>query len=287
VLEGFKAIALLLCFAVPGNGAGQGKDAGVNQTIVAISDRSMHIEQIDSHYLQERRSIFIYVPANAHAPMPVIYVADGLAPQVAPVIHSLAGAGLAREVIVVGIPPGPMFDRPPTPAMFIRNGELRSQEYLEGFPGGRERFAAHEQFLIREVMPLVERKWGASADRRDRAVMGQSSGAAWALSMASRHADLFSTAIALSFGWKPALTQLRKGGAIDRLYLSVGTEEPPAFPLRSRQAADLLGPRASWLRFDVTPTQHGQAAWNDRYRDALAWAFASGPHQTGAQAGSR
>jgi enterochelin esterase-like enzyme len=268
------AALLFACFPAASSVANQRQDAPPEPPAFRAVDGSIHVEQIESRYLHERRTILVYVPAGAsHAPLPVIYLADGLAPQVGPVIHALAEAGLAREAIIVGISPGPAFDRPPTEEMFRQHGELRAQEYLLDYPHGKTRFAAHEQFLLQEVLPLIEKKWGASTDRRERAVMGQSNGAAWALFMASRHPDLFSTVIALSFGWKPTLAQLRKGGAIERLYLSVGTQEPPLFPVRSRQAVDILASRAKWLRYDVSPEQHGQAAWDQRYRDALTWAF--------------
>lgn len=265
---------LLACLPGASTAADQSKGAPIGQVTVQPADSSIHIEQIESRYLHERRSILVYVPSGVrHAPLPVIYVADGLAPQVGAALHTLAAAGLAREVIVVGIAPGPAFDGMPTAETLRQNGERRTEEYLLAYPHGKARFDAHEQFVLQEVLPLIEKKWGASADRRDRVVMGQSNGAAWALFMASRHPDQFSTAIALSFGWKPTLAQLRKGGAIERLYLSVGTREPPAFAVRSRQAAEILAPHASWLRFDVTPDEHGQTAWDQRYRDALAWVF--------------
>jgi len=268
------AMVLLACFPGASSAAGQSKDTPPGQFTDQPADGSIHVEQIESRYLHERRSILVYVPSSVqHTPLPVIYVADGLAPQVGAALHALAAKGLAREVIVVGIAPGPAFDGLPTADILRRNGERRAEEYLLAYPHGTARFGAHEQFVLREVLPLIEKKWGASTDCRDRAVMGQSNGAAWALFMASRHPDQFSTAIALSFGWKPTLTQLRKGGAIERLYLSVGTREPPTFAVRSRQAAELLAPHTSWLRFDVTPDEHGQTAWDQRYRDALAWVF--------------
>src|SRR5665213_4467166 len=82
-----------------------------------------------------------------------------------------------------------------------RDPNLRSEEYLPGWPNGGGAFLKHENFVLREVIPYVEQNYAASSDPKERIVTGFSSGAAWAIAMGLRHPDIFPTVIAQSLVW--------------------------------------------------------------------------------------
>jgi predicted alpha/beta superfamily hydrolase len=212
------------------------------------------------------------MPPQTTKPLPVVYLADGLVMQVASVVHSLAQSGLGQEMILVGLLPGPALKDMGSPSAFQALGEMRAQEYLEEYRGGQARFAAHERFVLEEVIPLLESRWHAPSNPALRAVMGQSNGAAWALTMAARHPETFSTAIAISFGWQPALKELAKVRALGSVYLSAGLFEPD-YLARTQEAALAASPRAARLRLDIAPADHSQETFDRRYGDALSWAF--------------
>jgi enterochelin esterase-like enzyme len=242
----------------------------------------LHSVTLDSKALSEQRRLDIYSPPADGKPRPVIYLADGgNVAHLAAIARGLAVAGLIREPILVGLEVGPAGYYPGQPGFDPqRYSLLRHREYLIGLQGGEARFAAHERFLLDEVLPYVEKTWGVRADPACRAVMGESDGAAWALAMAARHPDTFQTAIALSFTYGPPVLAVLKEGRIRNAYLGAGLYE--AFPLRrTRDASTELSSKADRLRLEVRVAGHSNSAWDDQFAQALLWAFpTTGARQT-------
>jgi len=147
--------------------------------------------EIDSPNLGEQRKITIYTPRAPQPPggYPVVYMADGQDTDgAAAVVEALIENRLIRPVMLVGIWHG---DGPFTATYPF---DKRGKEYLPGLNADPQSYARHEMFVKDEVIPLVEASYPVSKDRKDRLIYGTSNGAAWALSFAARHPDLFAQA---------------------------------------------------------------------------------------------
>ncbi|HXC54094.1 MAG TPA: alpha/beta hydrolase-fold protein [Rhizomicrobium sp.] len=217
-------------------------------------------ETIPSAALGEQRRLTIYLPPGYDKSQHygVVYMADGsVLPAYAPAIEAGIIAGRSRPLIVVGIWPGQ------------GDPAARAREYLVGHSFGRYRH--HNQFVIDEVMPFVEGKYGASAQKDDRMLAGFSDGAAWALSTGLRHPDLFGSVAAFSLGWVPAADGIGSDGR-PRLYLAAGVLEPDFGRTTARAARRAEGSDAP-VRFEEFGSGHTLVAWQTMLLDALAWGF--------------
>lgn len=152
----------------------------------------------ETHYLRlpgptpgETRGLAYWRPPNVapDAPLPVIYVADGLLgmAMLAPQMRQSIVDGRMAPAMVVSIDPDPRH---------------RTEEYVAHVPGSR--FAQTDRWFVGAVMAWAEQHAGASQARQARAVAGFSNGADFALEAARRHPDLFGAVIAHS----PAATRL-------------------------------------------------------------------------------
>ncbi|HEX4533330.1 MAG TPA: alpha/beta hydrolase-fold protein [Rhizomicrobium sp.] len=264
---------------------------------VANLQGHLYAEVVNSHYLDSPRGVLIYTPPNFDRTKkyPVVYMADGSARLHLPgFIEPLILSGALPPMILVAIWPGNSHKE---------NEDLRSEEYLLGWSNGYSAFLKHESFLLKEVLPLVEQKYGASSDPNERIITGFSSGAAWAISMGLRHPDIFSTVIAQSLGWSggkfagngtlgmalahpgsfATLTQSNGSGefeseltnnSVTRFYLSAGTLEP-VFYDATLKFADEAKTAGHTVRLETTVSGHTQAIWTPLLVHGLQWAFAN------------
>lgn len=256
----------------------------------------LHADVIKSAYLDGRRAVLVYTPPGA-APgkhLPVVYMADGNLRLALPgTFDPLIASGKLPPMILVLIWPGnshkPSEDR-------------RAEEYLPGWPEGTSWFLKHESFVTKELLPYVEKTYGASSDARDRVVTGFSSGAAWAISMGLRHPDIFPNVIAQSLVWSDAapranwqLAQALEHGdpfatvstsigsdaflkdldtsTTTRFYLTAGTLEP-AFYDGTRRFADKARDAGHAALLETTVGGHTSSAWTPMLVHGLGWAFA-------------
>lgn len=231
---------------------------------------SFHIFR--SRHLGEERTVTVYSPPGVKpgARLPVIYMADGLSGELAGVAEALWRSGAAAPVLLVGI------------ASSRNRGEIgcaprcdgRSREYLIGIPDlppEQSRFDAHARFVTEEVMPLIEANFPVSRRREDRATAGFSSGAAWALTMAVRHPDLFGRSIAMSLGWRPA-AEAASNLCQGRLFVGGGRLED-RFYERSVQAAENASRAGAEVRLLTPNAGHSFENWEILFADALRWHF--------------
>ena len=63
-----------------------------------------------------------------------------------------------------------------------------------------------ETNVLKELLPYLEKEYGAASDRKQRTIMGFSMGAAGSLYWGAKHLDLFSTAVALDAGGGTSMT---------------------------------------------------------------------------------
>ena len=219
------------------------------------------VEMLPSKALGVTRKLTLYLPPHYDKAQryPVLYMADGFAvPVFASAIEAAILSGQMRPLIVVGLWPG--------------EGGERSREYLPG--RSAPRFAEHADFVLNEVLPLVEQKYAPATRPEDRLIAGFSDGAAWALSTGLKHKDVFGGIIALSFGWKPAASGIDAPDR-PRLFLASGLLEPD-FDATTREAFRHAGGARNPVIFESYTSGHELPAWRSMLLDALRWYFPGG-----------
>lgn len=166
-------------------------------TEIHVADQS-----IDSAALNAIRQISVYEPpeldgSDSH---PVIFLADGQGTGVfAAIAQSLIEACRIEPVLLVGLWHGNIEGE-----RYSGNAsDPRSHDYLWDVEGGH--FELYEAFFLNEVMPLVEQNYNASNEPSRRAIFGNSSGGAWALSTGLRNPETFGTVAAASTVWRRSI----------------------------------------------------------------------------------
>lgn len=133
----------------------------------------------------ENRPVWVWRPSAAPATrLPTLYMADGLDGLYVVVAHlqPLVEAGTIPPFLVVATNANP-------------DGRQRAAEYLRGWPGGSDDFAAHENWLLTQVIPWAERTQRAADTREQRFIGGFSNGADLAWQLANAHPDIFGGAL--------------------------------------------------------------------------------------------
>ncbi len=230
--------------------------------------------EISSAQLGEHRGFSVYVP-NGIAPdqrVPVIYMPDGGWPDFYRIADAMARRRSAGPVIMVGIYNAA---RPSGPPCHELHCDLRSQELLvdlQGQPAENSRFDRRARFTVEEVIPFVESNYPVRRDPEGRAVLGWSSGGAWALAMGARYPNLFYNVVALSVGWEPAVrhaADLRRG----RVLFAAGQFEDRDFRERTARAAALARHAGADVRLRDLPGGHAHSSWELALVEALGWMF--------------
>lgn len=246
----------------------RGKDAPPKPEISKPLQGQVHEAAIRSRYLDESRRLTVYTPPGFDPAKryPVVYMADGVfRADDFPIVERQILDGSIPPVVVVAIWPG----------IDAKDLELRSKEYLLGWPTGTARFARSERFLLDEVLTLAESRYGASTDPKDRLITGYSSGAAWAVSMAVRNPTVFGQSAAFSLGWSGAEKGVGEPGQ-PRLFLSAGSFETTYY-----KATIALADKARRSGGEVVlrrlVSDHDDAAWRPMLVEALSWAFGGRP----------
>lgn len=228
-------------------------------------------------------------PRNGQATYPVLYMHDGqnLFEKLPTVpgewgMDETAGAlvtsGEIRPLIIVGIP---------------HSGAGRSAEYLpfDGLDGVEPQGGRHVDWLIREVMPRVERAFRVRKGPENTGIGGSSLGATIALHAAASHPEVFGLVLAESLplrvqkpqAWDSWLAGMSAWP--HRIYLGMGGAEFGADKgelnrslvqaveaLDGRLKAAGLGPDRRLLIVDPSAT-HTESAWAKRLPQALKFLF--------------
>jgi enterochelin esterase-like enzyme len=185
---------------------------------------ALEIQTHDSSVVKGVRQVFVYTPPGyqeGHTRYPVVYLFHGtndlaagwtMAGRANVILDNFIADKKAVPMIVV-MPWGhalPFGARPPA-----------------GQPGNNDVF---EDYLMKEVAPLVEKKYRVAAGRRNHAVVGLSMGGAQALQIGLHHRDRFATIGVFGSGMTRADFEARypkagQGEKLDLLYVGVGKED--------------------------------------------------------------
>lgn len=242
----------------------RGKDAPSRPEVSKPLQGQVHQAAIRSRFLDETRRLTIYTPPGFDPARryPVVYMADGVfRAEDFPVVERQILDRRIPSVVVVAVWPG----------LDAKDVDLRSKEYLLGWPGGASQFARSERFLLDEVLTLAETRYGASTEAKDRLITGYSSGAAWAVSMAVRNPTVFGQAAAFSLGWAGAEKGVGQPGQ-PRLFLSAGSFETTYYKVTIALAAKARRSGGEVVLRKLV-SDHDDAAWRPMLVEALRWAF--------------
>ncbi len=220
---------------------------------------------IPSKALAAERGATVYLPPGwtAGGSYPVVYMADGQAAgAVLKILDPMIREGRLPPLILVGLHAAP-------------DGNQRHREYLPDFtrPGAPD-FDVHMRFFVNEVMPAVEKRYGASTRPTERLLLGFSDGAAWAIATSLRRPRDFPRVAAFSLGWAQVGLP-SEAGARPKFFLGYGTDEGP-FRFQTQNFASAARSSGYDVRLSVRKGRHGQALWEPMYADALTWAFGKG-----------
>ena len=228
------------------------------------------VDTLSSRYLSEPRAIVVYEPpARGNEPIAgVVYLGDGgSVKSLAPLIDTLITGGTMQRILLVGIPSGQ------ANAGSSPGEDFRAMEYLWGFEESNRHFLAHENFILNEVIPRAESRYGAPRDRLRRATWGISNSAAWAIEMGVRHPDVIDNVLAFSPGGSHGkLRADMKFAPRVRFFLQGGTLEPP-FHSNAMAWSDSLRSKGAATEFHEVIAGHDWEVWKQRFPEAVMWAF--------------
>jgi enterochelin esterase-like enzyme len=170
-------------------------------------------------------------------------------------------------------------DLPPTMIVGAHRSDdeiSRIQEYSPGestadFAFDPERFAAHEEFFVKEVRGWARSRFDVALPADRVAVLGVSASGELALAMGLRHPDIYGTILCASpgAGYRPPTAMT---GPLPRAYLVAGTQEPFFLDNAKRWADALSGAGANVVMTERTGS-HGDTFWRDEFPLMAAWAF--------------
>ena len=219
----------------------------------------------ESFGYDDGRQVAVYVPADA--PTAIVYAGDGQL--IAPWGERLEASDAPPTMVVAAYRTDDPEER------------VRIEEYSPSFNPAR--FAAHEQFFVRDVRDWVRDRFGVALPPERTAVCGVSASGEFALAMGLRHPDVYGAVFCASPGGgfrppDPQADPLAEGSPdplpehLPRTYLVAGWQEP-WFLENARRWFEAL--QASGA--DVVMTErvggHGDAFWHEEFPLMVEWAF--------------
>jgi enterochelin esterase-like enzyme len=226
--------------------------------------------------LGTRRSISVYVPParGSEAIAGVVYMADGQSlADYAAIIDTLVVSRQLPRLLIVGLHsnPSPLLPVPGKPGQYIPDG--RSREYLPGVDSVQ--FAAHERFLLNEVMPLVTRRYRAPGPRVRQGLFGFSNGATFVAAMVLLHPDRFQRVITFSpgggsrsFAEIHTLDALRVLRSSVRAYVTGGMFEE-GFRVNAEALASRFDSEGANVQLRLPIGAHDDDVWKSMLPEAL------------------
>src|SRR5271165_1403355 len=247
----------------------------------------LQIITINSKVYKNIRNLRVWLPANYFAPVnrakhyPVLYMQDGqnLFDEATAQFHEwkfdetvqfLTGSMRIGPMIVVGIDSTPRRANEYLPYPDANNkqlGKFESQD-VQGKQYG--------DFVINEVMPLIDKKYRVLTGAHNTGIGGSQYGGAVALYTVLTHPGVFGKALiespSLLIGNGQLLKDAEKANQFpERTYLAIGTAEDPD-EKASAQAADAVTDLEKILRAKgLGPTKVKVVIEEGAKRDEIAW----------------
>ena len=216
-----------------------------------IFRNQLKTETIVSRELKAAREVSLYFPPNFDSKLEhfVVYAADGQSIEsYAQVLEPEIVAKRLPQVVLIG----------------IHNSQERYEEYVDK---SSALFLAHERFVLREVIPQLEQKYGLTP--KSRLLFGVSNGADWVIRMLARNPDIWTGGVALS-PFNPIGFDFKPNAPLPALYLEAGLYEDPGF-----QTARTMKSAAEFVKMRVIYNEkaagHDHVVWREEFPIALQW----------------
>ena len=264
----------------------------------------LQIITINSKVYRNIRNLRVWLPANYFAPVnrakhyPVLYMQDGqnLFDEATAQNHEwkfdetvqfLTGSMRIRPMIVVGIDSTPRRANEYLPYPDANNKELGKFETQDVH--GKQ----YGDFVINEVMPLIEKKYRVLTGVRNTGIGGAMYGADAALYAALAHPGVFGKLLlespVLLVGNEQLLKDAEKATQFpEKVYIGVGTAEESDEKASAKDVEEVqslekilhdkgLGPTRVQVVVDEG-TPHNEVAWSKRLQNALLFLYGSDIH---------
>ena len=226
--------------------------------------------EVESAAFGERRTEQVYLPAGYSAGRPYSFV----------IIHdgedfvTYADLSVSLDNLIDA------GDIPPVVAALIQTGD-RMGEYSRG--------RKHARYLVRELLPFLQNRYGISEAPEDRVLMGASLGAVASLSTAFRYPGAFGGLVLQSGSFifderklerRPhpvfhrvarLVRTLRRASQVPATRAFVSTGELEGLAEENRALADFLRERGIDVLFKSAWDGHHWHNWRDQLRDGLMW----------------
>ena len=265
---------------------------------------SLQIITINSKVYKNIRNLRVWLPANYFAPVnrnkryPVLYMQDGqnLFDEATAFNHEwkfdetvqfLTGSMMIHPMIVVGIDNTPRRANEYLPYPDPENKELGKSETQDVH--GKE----YGDFVINEVMPLIQKKYRVLLGPHNTGLGGSSYGGAVTLYTVLTHPGVFGKALiespSLLIGNKQLLKDAEKATQFpEKMYVAIGTAED-SDEKASAKDVDAVQELEKILRAKgLGPTRlkvvieegakHNEIAWSKRLQSALLFLYGSDIH---------
>ncbi|QHZ52857.1 alpha/beta hydrolase [Paenibacillus larvae] len=229
--------------------------------------RTILKEELHSEYLQETRSLRVYLPPgyNELLSYPVIYCQDGEQffnfGRIATSMNQAIFDDSLEPAIIVGVD----VKLATRTAEYSRNGN-KHQAYL--------------QFFTSELLPYIEEKYSIRQTKDERIVAGDSLGGTVSLHLALDYPDLFSNVLSFSGAlYEITRQQLAASGDLSwlNLYMIIGLDELAVetdhgtfnFLEENRLTHELLKQKGTRLFYEEKPGKHLWGFWQKEIPAAL------------------
>lgn len=229
--------------------------------------------------LPKPRRVYVYLsPDVCGEPIrTVVYLADGkYGADFARVAEPLVLAGAIPRLLIVGVE--------------AASGRARNEEYVPALGAQSGRFDAHQRFVVSELIPYVEHRYGVLDPGVRRTAAGFSNGADWAIATGLRHPRLFAHVVAFAAGWPASAVPADAAGT--SFDLGAGTLDR-RYHRNTRKFADRLASAGMRHHFAEVVGGHDMSVWMHLLAGALRRAMpasecspsrvtpATGPESTG------
>ncbi|WP_018755644.1 alpha/beta hydrolase [Paenibacillus terrigena] len=229
--------------------------------------RTIVKEEIESNYLNEKRTLRVYLPPGYQAwiSYPVVYCQDGEDffnfGRVATLANQLILDEELEPFIIVGVE----VDK-----------KVRTSEYS---PVG-ERHQLYVQFFAHELIPYIEGKYPIRSDLDSRILAGDSLGGSVSVHIALQYPNLFQNVISLSGAYYPdsqSIIAAEPDLSWLRLYMIVGLQEDVVvtdhgtfdFVTFNRDTRDIFLAKSSDVHYLERDGQHVWGFWQQYIPDGL------------------
>lgn len=259
----------------------RGADAPAAATESAGLDGKIINHELWIEGLKENRKVRVYLPPG-HDPNQehaVIYMGDGHGVErYARMMEPLIDSGEIPKAMIVGVHSGGYRGERNEPHRM--ENDFRAIEYLVGAEEmlredlvHQRHFDQHERFFTETVRQWAEREYGASTKRNERGLFGVSNGAAFCVTMAQRHPDLYGFVLPFSFTWdKAAQKPDWRPDQAPRHFLVAGILEPKVHQI-TKDYARLLKSAGYPAVFHDRLSGHDALMWREEFVNALVWAL--------------